>query len=179
MFRARTWHGRNSACKARISEIARRRRLRSFAALRKSRRICLDSSPQNAPSILLAHADKTIRQMLCTLLQGAGYSVTPCGDGRSAMQQSTETQFDLVVTGIAMPGMDGLELIASLRSRHSSPLIVAVADDTERMGHIYLRLATLLGATSTQSLPADPSILLADVQWLLRGRTDVIREIVW
>ena len=113
------------------------------------------------------------------MLQGAGYSVTLCNDGRSAMQLLTEAHFDLVLTGFTMPGMDGLELIGFLRSRHSPPLIVALADDSERMSQIYLRLATLLGAASTQSYPVDPSALLADVLWLLRGRTAVIREIVW
>jgi CheY-like chemotaxis protein len=113
------------------------------------------------------------------MLQGAGYSVTLCSDGRSAILQLSAANFDLVVTGITMPGMDGLELIGFLRSRHSPPLIVALADDSEKMSRIYLRLATLLGAASTQSYPADPSALLTDVHWLLRGRTDVIREIVW
>lgn len=95
------------------------------------------------------------------------------------MRQLTRANFDLVITGIAMPQMDGLELIGFLRSRHSPPPIVAIADDSERMSQIYLRLATLLGAASTQSHPVDPSALLMDVQWLLRGRTDVIGEIVW
>lgn len=95
------------------------------------------------------------------------------------MQLLTEAQFDLVITGITLAGADGLELIASLRSRHSSPPIVALADDSERMSQIYLRLATLLGATNTQSCPLDPSALLTDVHWLLHGRADVIREIVW
>jgi DNA-binding response OmpR family regulator len=179
MFRPRTSHGRNSACKTRISEVARRRRFRSFAARRKSRRACLAISPEGAPSILLVHRDRTIRQTLCAALQDAGYIVIQCNDGRSAMQMLTEAQFDLVITGITMAGADGLELITSLRSRHSSPVIVAVADDSGKMSHIYLRLATLLGATSTQSHPVDPSILLTNVQWLLRGRTDVIKEIVW
>lgn len=179
MFRARTSHGRNSACKTRISEVARRRRFRSFAARRKSRRTCLAVSPEGAPFILLVHQDRAIRQTLCTALQEAGYSVIQCNDGRTAMQLLTEARFDLVITGITMAGADGLELITSLRSHHSSPLIVALADNSERMSQIYLRLATLLGATSTQSCPLDPSALLTDVNWLLRGRTDVIREIVW
>ena len=179
MLRAWPSHRRNSACKTRISAVARRRRFRSFAARRKSRRIGLDIPPEAALSILLVHQDKAIRQTLCAMLQSVGYNVVPCNDGRSAMQQLTEIQFDLVITGIAMPGMDGLELIGFLRSRHSPPLIVALADDSERMSRIYLRLATLLGAASTQTCPIDPSALLADVPWLLRGRTDVIREIVW
>ena len=113
------------------------------------------------------------------MLLRLGYEVTLCDDGRAALQQLDVARFDLVITGILMPNMDGLELTRSLRSRHSPPLILAVADDSERISQIYLRMATLLGAASTQPYPADPSALLADVRWLLRGRTDVIKEVVW
>ena len=105
--------------------------------------------------------------------------VTLCDDGRAAIAQLATAHFDLVITGILMPNMDGLELMRSLRSRHSCPLILAVADDSEKMSQIYLRMATLLGAASTQPYPVESAALLAVVQWLLRGRTDVIKEVVW
>ena len=113
------------------------------------------------------------------MLVRRGYEVTLCDDGRAASHQLATAHFDLVITGIVMPNIDGLELMRSLRSRHSPPLILAVADDSERMSQIYLRMATLLGAASTQPYPVDPAALLADVQWLLNGRTDVIKEVVW
>lgn len=113
------------------------------------------------------------------MLLRLGYEVTLCDDGRAAVQQLAAAHFDLVITGIVMPNMDGLELMRALRSRHSRPLILAVADDSEKMSQIYLRMATLLGAASTQPYPVDSAALLADVQWLLRGRKDVIKEVVW
>jgi len=170
-------HGKSPACKARIS--ARSRSRRSFTASRKLRLVCADLPSEHRPSILLVYRGKAVRQSLTAMLLRLGYEVTLCDDGRAAVQQLAAAHFDLVITGIVMPNMDGLELMRTLRSRHSRPLILAVADDSEKMSQIYLRMATLLGAASTQPYPVDPAALLADVQWLLRGRKDVIKEVVW
>jgi hypothetical protein len=70
------------------------------------------------------------------------------------------------------------KLISALR-RRGGPAAIAVADGTGKMDRIYLRNAVLCGAVATHSFCEAGKALLDSVDWLLRGRDAVIREVVW
>ncbi len=63
-------------------------------------------------NILLAEDDDSTRFFLQTSLKKEGYAVTACADGMEAMDalKSAQKPFDLLLTDIVMPGMDGIEL---------------------------------------------------------------------
>ena len=61
------------------------------------------------PRILLAEDDDSLRGFLARALERAGYEVTACADGEEAVAVLDET-WDLLLTDIVMPGMDGIEL---------------------------------------------------------------------
>ena len=65
-------------------------------------------------SILLAEDDKSLRTFLARALKKAGHDVTAVGDGQDALAHINDTAFDLLLSDIVMPGMDGIEL-----SRHA------------------------------------------------------------
>src|SRR6478752_6567206 len=92
--------------------------------------------------VLLAYAGKSMREYLAVFLSSRGYDVTACSNGREALSHLAAEHFDLVVTGILMPHLDGLELVRALR-RRAGPPAIAVADSGNRMDAIYLRSATL------------------------------------
>jgi two-component system, cell cycle response regulator CpdR len=60
--------------------------------------------------ILLAEDDESLRKFLAQALVKAGHTVTDFGDGSDAFECLKTCQFDLLVTDIVMPGMDGIEL---------------------------------------------------------------------
>jgi two-component system cell cycle response regulator CpdR len=60
--------------------------------------------------ILLAEDDESLRRFLAAALAKAGHQVTHFGDGTSAFECLKEDRFDLLLTDIVMPGMDGIEL---------------------------------------------------------------------
>jgi len=60
--------------------------------------------------ILLAEDDESLRRFLASALAKAGHEVTDFGDGEKAFACLTEGNFDLLVTDIVMPGLDGIEL---------------------------------------------------------------------
>jgi two-component system, cell cycle response regulator CpdR len=60
--------------------------------------------------ILLAEDDESLRRFLATALVKAGHDVTDFGDGMEAFECLEARHFDLLVTDIVMPGMDGIEL---------------------------------------------------------------------
>lgn len=60
--------------------------------------------------ILLAEDDESLRKFLAAALVKAGHAVTDFGDGADAYACFQEAEFDLLLTDIVMPGMDGIEL---------------------------------------------------------------------
>ena len=62
------------------------------------------------PKILLAEDDNDMRRFLVKALQNAGYDVISFDNGLSAYQRLREEPFELLLTDIVMPEMDGIEL---------------------------------------------------------------------
>ena len=60
--------------------------------------------------ILLAEDDESLRKFLAQALVRAGHAVTDFGDGGEAWECMKCFRFDLLLTDIVMPGMDGIEL---------------------------------------------------------------------
>ena len=60
--------------------------------------------------ILLAEDDTSMREYLARSLTRVGYTVTAVGCGTEAMPLMKEGEFDLLLTDIVMPEMDGIEL---------------------------------------------------------------------
>ena len=60
--------------------------------------------------ILLAEDDDSMRSFLARALERAGHEVHAVGDGVSTITTLVSGRFDLLVSDIVMPGMDGIEL---------------------------------------------------------------------
>jgi two-component system cell cycle response regulator CpdR len=60
--------------------------------------------------ILLAEDDESLRRFLAAALAKAGHRVSDFGDGTEAYEHLKSGRFDLLLTDIVMPGMDGIEL---------------------------------------------------------------------
>ncbi|MET7740912.1 SpoIIE family protein phosphatase [Streptomyces sp. NPDC005385] len=66
--------------------------------------------------VLVADDNADMREYLIRLLRGAGYEVSTVDDGREALAAIRTKTFDLVVSDVMMPHLDGLALVAALRS---------------------------------------------------------------
>ena len=64
----------------------------------------------SSTKILLAEDDNDMRRFLVKALQNAGYDVTSFDNGLSAYHRLREEPFELLLTDIVMPEMDGIEL---------------------------------------------------------------------
>lgn len=60
--------------------------------------------------IILAEDDDDLRRFLVNALEKAGHAVTSFGEGASAFEEIKQETFDLLLTDIVMPEMDGIEL---------------------------------------------------------------------
>ncbi len=81
--------------------------------------------------ILVVDDDRTTVYVLQRLLNGAGYSTQVAMDGVEALRMLRAEPFDLLLLDVWMPRMNGLELLAKLRSRRHGPrVVVMTSDDT-------------------------------------------------
>ena len=72
-------------------------------------------------AILVVEDDPVSREMLRGVLSTAGYRVAVAADGREALVQLGRQRFDLVISDITMPRLDGLSLLEATR-RHGRPV---------------------------------------------------------
>jgi len=74
--------------------------------------------------ILVVDDEPQITRVLRTSLQSNGHEVTVAQDGSAALDQFLKSEPDLVITDLAMPGMNGIELTRAIRERSQVPVIV-------------------------------------------------------
>jgi two-component system NtrC family response regulator len=81
--------------------------------------------------ILLADDDASLRRVLQFKLQKSGYEVAAVADGRQALDQLEREPFDLLLSDIRMPGLDGIELLEKARaSRPDLKVVLMTAHAT-------------------------------------------------
>jgi len=68
-----------------------------------------------AHRVLLVDDEPELLRALERLLRRAGYEVQSCSDGTSAVERLEHDDFDVVISDIAMPNMDGIQLLRSIR----------------------------------------------------------------
>ncbi len=69
--------------------------------------------------ILIAEDERAVREFVCRALVQEGHTVTPVEDGLEALSKLVDNDFDLLLTDIVMPGMDGIAL--ALKVAHDKP----------------------------------------------------------
>ncbi|HVV00069.1 MAG TPA: sigma-54 dependent transcriptional regulator [Verrucomicrobiae bacterium] len=83
------------------------------------------------PRILLIEDDRSTSSALEKVLRSEGYAVTAAARGDEGLKRAKQEDFDLVITDLRLPGLTGLELIASLHSaRPRLPIIMMTAHGT-------------------------------------------------
>lgn len=76
------------------------------------------------PQILLVEDDDRARMLLAGVLRSAGYEVTVAANGEIAIALLDQHGFDVVVSDIWMPSVDGIGVLAAARSRPRPPAVI-------------------------------------------------------
>ena len=83
--------------------------------------------------ILVVDDERQITRMLRTALQSSGYEVAVAQNGLEALESIRAQPPDLIITDLAMPEMNGVELTQAVRRSAETPIIVLSVRDTEEM----------------------------------------------
>jgi CheY-like chemotaxis protein len=117
--------------------------------------------------ILVVDDDPAVRGALARALERRGHQVILASSGAEGARLWREAASDLVILDVHMPDMDGIELLAQLRSLHPTVpiLIVSGGADTRKLD--LLRTSQLLGATAELGKPFTLADLYGAVDRLL------------
>lgn len=119
-------------------------------------------------NILLVEDVPVVRMVLKRMLERAGHSVSEAADGGEALVCLAGGRFDLVVTDIWMPNVDGISLIGRARQSNPGVRIIAVSGGAPRAPQDFsIREALSAGADQALLKPVDKSELLGAVNALL------------
>ena len=111
-----------------------------------------ERSDGDTTRILVVDDDEPLRALIEEILLTADYAVTTAANGQQALQCLNQQSFDLVITDLVMPDLDGTELIRQIRRDQPTLPIVAVSG-AGRDADLYLRIAEKLGASALLSKP--------------------------
>lgn len=118
--------------------------------------------PENRRArLLVIDDDHLMRKLLTRVLNGAGYDAVLAQDGAHAREILGRERFDLVLTDVHMPKVDGIAVLQQIRERDPDlPVILFTASPSAEtaIGALQLR------ATAYLTKPIDPNRLLQEVE---------------
>ncbi len=125
----------------------------------------LHSEPQERRTALVVDDVADVTEMLAVVLTHAGYSVVTAASAPAALKAAGERQFDVIISDIGMPEMNGYQLAREMRQMPGYETIPMVAvtgysmfDDKER--------STKAGFNAHMTKPIDPRALLELIEQL-------------
>ena len=123
-------------------------------------------------NILVVEDDRELRRLFAHVLIKNGYSVKEVSNGREALAAMDEDYFDLIISDIMMPVMDGYEFVRSLRDTgNTTPILMITAKDA----FDDMRRGFLSGTDDYMVKPINVNEMVLRVQALLR-RAQMIHE---
>ncbi|WP_341209701.1 response regulator [uncultured Sphingomonas sp.] len=117
-------------------------------------------------SILTVDDSASLRMAIRIALTGAGYAVTEAVDGADGLAKATGTRYDMIVTDLNMPNMDGLSMIRALREQPAQAGIPIIFLSTESDADMKAQ-AKAAGATGWLVKPFQPEQLIRVAQKVL------------
>jgi len=122
--------------------------------------------------ILIAEDDRELRQLFQHVLIKNGYGVKGVSNGREALEAIEQEYYDLIISDIMMPEMNGYELVHSLREANdNTPIMMITAKDA----FDDMRMGFLSGTDDYMVKPINVNEMVLRVGALLR-RAQMINE---
>lgn len=122
-------------------------------------------SVQSTPGfpLLLIDDSLSIRKFVGRMLESAGYAVDTASDGEEGCRKAATQQYQLIITDLEMPRLNGYEVIQALRARpqtQTTPILVM----TTRAGDKHRHMAMAAGASGYIAKPVEERALIQEIQ---------------
>ena len=116
--------------------------------------------------ILIVDDDKTTRKLLSLYLKGSGFEVVTAENGLNALEKLGSDTFQLVLTDLNMPFMDGIEFLKAMKSNPGTSNIPALMLTTETDEEERQR-AIDAGADGYLSKPVTAEVVAAKIRQMV------------
>ena len=127
----------------------------------------MDQAIQTGKSVLCVDDDPGIRELLHEIITRLGHRMITAVDGIDALEKLADDHFDIVITDINMPRMDGIELIKRIKTEFDDVDVIAIT--AYEMTYKYTDIIAL-GASDFISKPFNVNELEAKLNRILRER---------
>ena len=117
--------------------------------------------------ILVVDDSASIRNMVTFTLQQQKYETVEASDGLDGLNKAKMSKFDLVITDVNMPKMDGIELCKELRRLPAFKFTPVLMLTTESSADMKMK-GKSVGATGWLVKPFNPDKLLATIKRVIR-----------
>lgn len=115
-------------------------------------------------TILIVNADQQLQKLMSLVLDSADFKIIPCLAGKQALRLAVSTEPDLILLDLALPDIDGMEVLASIREWSQVPMIIL----TVRGSDDDVVKALNSGANDYVTRPFNADVLLARINAALR-----------
>lgn len=120
-------------------------------------------------TILVIDDDEQFNLMLKSALEIKGYNVETAVNGREAKALYQNKKYDVIITDIIMPDIDGYEVILDLRRLNMSDRTIAVSGGGRTSANDYLVTAQHFDVAATFNKPVDLQALRAKVEEIIKA----------
>ncbi|MBF0264862.1 MAG: response regulator [Gammaproteobacteria bacterium] len=115
--------------------------------------------------ICIIDDDETSRAFVAMAMEAADHEVTECESATTFVSQYLNTSFDLIISDVYMPDMDGYELLRTIKENSGVPVIIMSAGSSYDLGNkqklnLTLEMANDFGADAVLSKPIDADKLI-------------------
>jgi CheY-like chemotaxis protein len=90
-------------------------------------RFSVETEDRVQEKILVVEDDRVALKSVSQFLTGEGYDVERASNGSEALKLLEEEKFDLVLSDVIMPGIDGQQILSCVRSRFASTRIILMS----------------------------------------------------
>lgn len=120
--------------------------------------------------ILLIDDDPDVLALEVLLVNSMGHAVTTAVNGKEGLRLFEEQRFDVVVTDLVMPEMEGIETIQRMKRLRPETPIIAISGDSIWHSSTYLAVAIKLGAVHALQKPFSAAKFMAVINDVLSGQ---------
>jgi len=138
---------------------------RSPAGLDKAKETAKPANQEiSQTAILLVEDDKDNQALIRRYLEGQGYAVTIADDGIDALMQLGRTKFDLILSDVNMPNLDGFKLVEAAKQKKIDTPIVMLTAETDEASELK---GFELGVTAYLRKPIKKELFLLRIKKIL------------
>ena len=136
---------------------------------------CRQEKHHKKHNIIVIDDEATIREGVRRILAAEGYQAETSADGRTALEKIQEQDFDVVITDLKMPGMDGIEVLKTIKILQPEvPVIIITGYSTVSSAVDAMKN----GAFDYIAKPFGPELILDKVQKAIDHKTSVADVII-